>query len=319
MLSPVLSCLHSCKPLLKYLANNAKASSKLHHGSPERQRPAACAYERHSHHTPWQPGVPSEGGRGARQPPTGEELTHLQRGVPDAVADAVAQPVAYMMHHSACFIHAHNVGASCDGLQVCVSTHRGRPAPPAGRAGSGGRTAAGPPGPPSASPPPGSPGRGNLEATRGGLLGSAAPGRVALSRGSGTPRGPLLLGPDGCLRMCVQWSGAGAAGGWWAPGVGGAPGCVSMPAARSGDGASSTPAAPPLVPLDSALPLQPVLCPAPGPVCSRGSGTILRLDVILGSAQGCLGSTCISLCGWKGVLLSFSLSGMMGRFLSMPP
>ena len=30
-------------------------------------------------------------------------------------------------------------------------------------------------------------------------------------------------------------------------------------------------------------------------------GTYLRLDLLLGSARGCFGSTCISLCGWKGV------------------
>ena len=28
-------------------------------------------------------------------------------------------------------------------------------------------------------------------------------------------------------------------------------------------------------------------------------GTYMRLDLLLGSARGCLGSTCISLCGWK--------------------
>ena len=33
----------------------------------------------------------------------------------------------------------------------------------------------------------------------------------------------------------------------------------------------------------------------------------MRLDPLLGSAKGCLGSTCISLCGWKGVILSLSL------------
>ena len=37
-------------------------------------------------------------------------------------------------------------------------------------------------------------------------------------------------------------------------------------------------------------------------------GTYMRLDLLLGSAKGCLGSTCISLCGWKGVVLSLSLS-----------
>ena len=37
-------------------------------------------------------------------------------------------------------------------------------------------------------------------------------------------------------------------------------------------------------------------------------GTYMRLDLLLGSAKGCLGSTCISLCGWKGVILSLSLS-----------
>ena len=31
-------------------------------------------------------------------------------------------------------------------------------------------------------------------------------------------------------------------------------------------------------------------------------GTYMQLDLLLGSAKGCLGSTCISLCGWKGVL-----------------
>ena len=37
-------------------------------------------------------------------------------------------------------------------------------------------------------------------------------------------------------------------------------------------------------------------------------GTYMRLDLLLGSAKGCLGSTCTSLCGWKGViLLSLSL------------
>ena len=30
-------------------------------------------------------------------------------------------------------------------------------------------------------------------------------------------------------------------------------------------------------------------------------GTYMRLNLLLGSAKGCLGSTCISLCGWKGV------------------
>ena len=39
-------------------------------------------------------------------------------------------------------------------------------------------------------------------------------------------------------------------------------------------------------------------------------GTYMRLDLLLGSAKGCPGSTCISLCGWKGVKLSLSaLSG----------
>ena len=32
---------------------------------------------------------------------------------------------------------------------------------------------------------------------------------------------------------------------------------------------------------------------------SMDLGTCLRLDLLLGSAKGCLGSTCISLCGWK--------------------
>ena len=35
-------------------------------------------------------------------------------------------------------------------------------------------------------------------------------------------------------------------------------------------------------------------------------GTYMRLDLLLGSAKGCLGSTCISLCGGKGVILSLS-------------
>ena len=33
----------------------------------------------------------------------------------------------------------------------------------------------------------------------------------------------------------------------------------------------------------------------------------MRLDLLLGSAKGRLGSMCISLCGWKGVVLSLSL------------
>ena len=33
----------------------------------------------------------------------------------------------------------------------------------------------------------------------------------------------------------------------------------------------------------------------------------MRLDLLPGSAKGCPGSTCISLCGWKGVILSLSL------------
>ena len=37
-------------------------------------------------------------------------------------------------------------------------------------------------------------------------------------------------------------------------------------------------------------------------------GTHMRLDMLLGSARGCPGSTCISLCGWNGVLYSLSLS-----------
>ena len=39
-------------------------------------------------------------------------------------------------------------------------------------------------------------------------------------------------------------------------------------------------------------------------------GTYMRLDLLLGPAEGCLGSTCrcIRLCGWKGVIpLSLSL------------
>ena len=31
------------------------------------------------------------------------------------------------------------------------------------------------------------------------------------------------------------------------------------------------------------------------------------INMLLGSAMGCFGSTCISLCGWKGVILSLSL------------
>ena len=31
-------------------------------------------------------------------------------------------------------------------------------------------------------------------------------------------------------------------------------------------------------------------------------GTYMRLDLLLGSAKGCPGSTCISLSGWKGLL-----------------
>ena len=38
-------------------------------------------------------------------------------------------------------------------------------------------------------------------------------------------------------------------------------------------------------------------------------GIFMRLDVLLTSAKGCLGSTCISLCGWKGVILSLSPAG----------
>ena len=30
-------------------------------------------------------------------------------------------------------------------------------------------------------------------------------------------------------------------------------------------------------------------------------GTYMRLDLLVGSAKGCLSSTCTSLCGWKGV------------------
>ena len=32
-------------------------------------------------------------------------------------------------------------------------------------------------------------------------------------------------------------------------------------------------------------------------------GTYMRLDLLLGSAKGCLGSTCISLCGWNTLSL----------------
>ena len=37
-------------------------------------------------------------------------------------------------------------------------------------------------------------------------------------------------------------------------------------------------------------------------------GTYTRLDLLRGSVEGCLGSTCIGLCGWKGVILSLSLA-----------
>ena len=40
------------------------------------------------------------------------------------------------------------------------------------------------------------------------------------------------------------------------------------------------------------------------PLTSMDVGTYMRLDLLLGSAKGCPGSTCISLCGWKGVTLS---------------
>ena len=37
---------------------------------------------------------------------------------------------------------------------------------------------------------------------------------------------------------------------------------------------------------------------------SMDIGTYMRLDLHLVSAKGCLGSICISLCGWKGVIFS---------------
>ena len=37
-------------------------------------------------------------------------------------------------------------------------------------------------------------------------------------------------------------------------------------------------------------------------------GTCLRLNLPLGFARGCLSSTCISLCSWKSVIISLSLS-----------
>ena len=42
-------------------------------------------------------------------------------------------------------------------------------------------------------------------------------------------------------------------------------------------------------------------------------GTCLRLNLLLGSARVCPGSTCISLCGWKGVITSLSLSLSTGN------
>ena len=42
------------------------------------------------------------------------------------------------------------------------------------------------------------------------------------------------------------------------------------------------------------------------PLVSVDIGTYMRLDLLLGSAKGCLGSTCISLCGWKALILSLS-------------
>ena len=39
---------------------------------------------------------------------------------------------------------------------------------------------------------------------------------------------------------------------------------------------------------------------------SVDTGTYMRLDLLLGSAKGCLGSACTSLCGWEG-LISLSL------------
>ena len=46
------------------------------------------------------------------------------------------------------------------------------------------------------------------------------------------------------------------------------------------------------------------------PLCfaSVKIGTCMRLNLFVGSAKGCLGSTCISLCGWSALTLSLSLS-----------
>ena len=41
--------------------------------------------------------------------------------------------------------------------------------------------------------------------------------------------------------------------------------------------------------------------------CLPFFGTYLRLDLLLESATGCPGRTCINLCGWKGAILSLFL------------
>ena len=54
------------------------------------------------------------------------------------------------------------------------------------------------------------------------------------------------------------------------------------------------------------------------PLDFRAFWTYMRLELLLGSARAYPGGTCISLCGWKGVILSLSLTRCLSALLTYP-